>query len=395
MRIGILTFHRAFNCGAMLQAWALKTVLERMGHVVEFPACNRVGVRPRFTKFPKRPTVWRTLRAWVGWVLVNGGSLGGEDLARARYRRFRTRFLPERACGPQTFARHYDCLVVGSDQVWNPYCAWDDTPLFLGEGYDFPGGLVAYAVSCGDRLFAEDDCARLRAAAARFKAVSVREQLVAQVLGAAWAQRVRVVPDPTLLLTAQDYQAIATPLKRGRRGVLYVYTLDAQEFVLDTAQELARRLGKRCVITPVYQYSRYGAPRGLTYGISPDRLVGQVQRADVVLAASFHGTVFAMLFGKPFLSLRCQEDTQESRPASLLRQVGLMERLVTPKTSLDVMEALLRKPLPADLDARIDALRRSGLDFLTSAISPPLRATYNKRWARFVRPAAPDIREAA
>ena len=46
MRIAILTFHRAYNCGAMLQAWALKTVLERKGHALvdkEFDECLVFG----------------------------------------------------------------------------------------------------------------------------------------------------------------------------------------------------------------------------------------------------------------------------------------------------------------------------------------------------------------
>ena len=36
MRIGILTFHYAHNYGAVLQAYALQYILERIGHVVCF-----------------------------------------------------------------------------------------------------------------------------------------------------------------------------------------------------------------------------------------------------------------------------------------------------------------------------------------------------------------------
>ena len=54
MRIGIITYHRAYNCGAMLQAWALKTVLERMGHEVE--VFNRLFTpsKTRWSQIPKR-----------------------------------------------------------------------------------------------------------------------------------------------------------------------------------------------------------------------------------------------------------------------------------------------------------------------------------------------------
>ena len=35
MKIGILTFHRAHNYGAVLQCYALQEVLKGMGHEVE------------------------------------------------------------------------------------------------------------------------------------------------------------------------------------------------------------------------------------------------------------------------------------------------------------------------------------------------------------------------
>ena len=34
MRIGLLTFHHAHNCGAALQVFALQTVLQHLGHDV-------------------------------------------------------------------------------------------------------------------------------------------------------------------------------------------------------------------------------------------------------------------------------------------------------------------------------------------------------------------------
>ena len=36
MKIGIITFHNALNAGAVLQAYALQTILTQLGHQVEF-----------------------------------------------------------------------------------------------------------------------------------------------------------------------------------------------------------------------------------------------------------------------------------------------------------------------------------------------------------------------
>lgn len=371
MRIAILTFHRAYNCGAMLQAWALRTVLERMGHTVEFPICNHVGETKRFLRPTLRASLGAILRRGVSCALQNLGSLGTEDLARLRYRAFRRRFLPERRCSPEDFPRHYDCVVIGSDQVWSPPHSARWLPLFLGEAIPRPLPLVAYAASYGDNALKPEALGRLLRALPRFRAVSVREETARRQLAEAGFALTRVMADPTLLLTARDYEAIRAPF-RLRGKTLYVYTLGASPFVMRTAQALARHLGARPIVTPVYQFSRFRAPRGLTYGVSPDRLVAYVAQADYVLAGSFHGTVLSILFGKPFLSLRDEENPDyPSRPALLLRRLGLTDRLVSPDMDLPT-EALARRltaPLPAAVrDELLPAMRQKGVGFLASAL---------------------------
>ncbi len=111
----------------------------------------------------------------------------------------------------------------------------------------------------------------------------------------------------------------------------------------------AKRLGVRAIIAPMYQRTRYGAVSGLTYGISPDKLVEFVAHAKYVLAGSFHGTVLATIFGKPMLSLRMEADNPDypSRPGGLLKLVGQEKRLVTPDVSIDDMIVRLTAPIPS------------------------------------------------
>ncbi len=368
MKIGILTFHRAYNCGAMLQAYALKTVLERMGHTVEFPACNRVGDGARFMPFNfTGRSFLRKIKNLIGVSILNFFSLGIEDSKRKRFNRFRLVHLPERTCIPAEFERLYDCLIIGSDQVWNLNCTGEkEAPLFLLENFLFSKPIIAYSVSCGDDQLSAEICTRIQAAAQKCAAVSVREPLVNVFLQGNYP----VVPDPTLLLSRDDYQrglCLAPPKPRKRKR-LYCFTLYASPFVCSTARALAKRLDADCVIQPTYQFSRWGAPKGLTYELSPVGMVTEMFNADYILAASFHGTVFAVHSGKPFISLRNGVDELESRPASLLRQLQMSERLVNPTVSIDEMESLLHKPLPQDLDTRLRDLREAGKTFLTGVL---------------------------
>lgn len=370
MRIGIITFHRAYNCGAMLQAWALKTVLERMGHAVEFPACNHIGERNRWQYDlinPNRRGV-QFVRSIIGRCLLNLMSIPYEDISRFRYREFRKRNFVERVCEPTEFSKYYDIVIVGSDQVWSVKHTLSEAPVFFAENIPDCVRTVAYAASYGDKPLNDKAVKRVAASLDRFSEVSVREPLAQSQLSVISNKHIDVTLDPTLLLTETDYEAIAKRAEVAKAPYLFMYTLSTAPFFVDTAKALAHRLGVRCVIAPCYQYSRLGAPKGLTYGISPDRLVSYIRDAQYVLAGSFHGTAMAVIFKKPFLSLRTQVDEYESRPAALLNKIGCEDRLVNPITDINQMEALLRcniSPIAFDL---LSVERENSLTWLRNVV---------------------------
>jgi len=370
MRIGIITFHRAYNCGAILQAWALKTVLERMGHAVEFPICNHVGEAKRWQHelIARDKYGIRFVYSFLGRLCLNALSIPNEDILRMRYRHFRKAYLPERACAPNDFDKYYDLVVVGSDQVWSVKHTMSEAPLFFAESFPACVRTIAYAASYGDSPLNDDAIGRVASSLDRFSHISVREPLAQRQLSSLSSRRIDVTLDPTLLLTASDYAAISHDGSFAREPYLFMYTLSTEPFFVDTARKLADRLGVRCIIAPCYQYTRYGAVKGLTYGVSPDRLVGLARRAKYVLAGSFHGTVMGLMFNRPFLSLREQADEHESRPAALLNMIDCGERLVNPLTPISDMEELLRREVPANAYRLLEARRKESLQWLDQAV---------------------------
>ena len=74
-----------------------------------------------------------------------------------------------------------------------------------------------------------------------------------------------------------------------------------------------------------------------------------------------------VMFKKPFLSLRGQVDSFESRPASLLRKLGCEERLVNPLVTVDEMYRRLTSPMP-DLAEKITAMRAESMKWLETAL---------------------------
>lgn len=370
MRIAIITFHRAYNCGAMLQAWALKTVLERMGHIVEFPLCNHVGETSRWQcELINRDKRGLSLvRSLVGRLLINLLSIPTEDVLRMRYRRFRKENFRERGCAPDELGKYYDLIIVGSDQVWSACHTLSDAPVFFAENIPDCVRKISYAASYGDNPLDEVSITRVVRSLEHFSHISVREPLAKKQLSQYSSKQITVTLDPTLLLNEKDYNEIKWGDNFIHEPYLFMYTLSASPYFVNTAKRLSDKLGVRCVIAPCYQYTRYGAEKEFIYSISPGMLVGLVRGAKYVLAGSFHGTVLGLLFKKPFLSLREHVDENESRPAALLNMLGLGDRLVNPKASLEGMESMLGCVASSQVYDMLDRKRQESLNWLTHAI---------------------------
>ena len=374
MKIGILTFHRAYNCGAQLQAWALKRVLEGMGHTVEFPVCNHVGEVERWLAKTNKKRHGVLRLASMGQALLrNALSIPVEDVARARYRRFRERELPERVCGPGEFGDLYDALVVGSDQVWCEARAGECWPLFLGENWGAGTKAVAYGASWGDLPLDGAHLERIKAALGRFAAVSVRERYARDDLERAGVApgRVATVADPALLPDREEWERLARGVRppKGRYLFMYNVTMKSPE-AMRVARSVARRLGLRAVVASVYQYTRWGAPRGLAWGMSPERLLAYTAGAECVLACSFHGTVMGLSFGKPTLSLLLEPDGGRSRSGELLRGLGEEWRLATPQMPVEELASRLgRGGPPATAVASLETARKTSLSWLRARLA--------------------------
>lgn len=373
MRIGIITFHRAYNCGAVLQAWALRTELERMGHTVEFPVCNHVGeAKNRWrAKIPKGRSGFNWLKGALGALTVNALSIGMDDDKRI-FADFRRRRLPERDCKVEELDRFYDLVIVGSDQVWRTLFTGSSASVFFGES--LPSGLprIGYAVSYGDRAVQGAELERIVAAVDRFNSVSAREDLVREQLMPLVSKDIPVVLDPTLLLDARDYDDLGADCVP-REKYLFCYTISQSMFVFNTVKKLAAALGLKAVIAPGYYYSRYKMPMGLTKHISPDKLISYTRNAECVIAGSFHGTALGVVFDKPLLSIRNECGEKYSRPLSLLRQLGEERRLATPEMKFEDMVQMLSEPIDAEARERLGAARERSKAWLSSAIDAAMK----------------------
>lgn len=337
MKIGILTFYRVPNYGAMLQAYALWHYLEERGHEVVFIDYAFGNAR--------RIPLWRCL------VSRSLRSLRNKLIQRAEFgiTAFAARFPRTRP-----YADHAsllaapppcDAYIVGSDQMWNPkWCIPCLETVFL----DFaPANVlrVSYAASFGQDFWGDAARDRLKRLLRRFAAVSVREKSGVAIVRDAAGVPAAALPDPTLLMPSGFYRGLlpAPPARRPGGKKLFAYILREWESgtpyesgaVRECRRAVAADTVKTCFRRPPGPAGGLLARFGVLAKESVEEFLADFETSDFVITNSFHGTVFSLIFHRPFLTLSLMGDaaSMNDRVASLLEAAGLEERLITPASA--------------------------------------------------------------
>lgn len=362
MKIGILTLRLGKNFGGVLQAYALQTVLERMGHQVEVMKWKQ----PEFKGFPmyKAPFIYAKR-------LFNGKEIFRE-YREQRESRIVFQNLQESVnrlihYTEQTIDNwqslidycnkaRFDVLIVGSDQVWRK--SYGDTSFFnklfpkktlpnLKTFYlDFVEDLnpkprcISYAASFGVDYaeYNRKEIETLGSFLRVFDKVSVREEsgigLIRDVYK--WRDDVQQVLDPTLLLIKEDYIRLLNIPSTKTEPYLFYYVLDDSEQKKELLSKLSNQLS--LPVKSIIPYSKEGKVED--WGLpSVEEWVASFANADSVLTDSFHGMVFSIIFNKPFWVIG-NSKRGNARFESLLGQYGLEGRMIAPGGAIDWNKAI-------------------------------------------------------
>ena len=176
MRVGILTFHCARNYGAVLQAYALQTYLEKQGHQVYV-----IDYRPSYLVFPYRLfkfDVWRDKGFITGlkWNIREILVASIRGLRNFRFEWFVRRRLHLRQIDFTKPCTDIDVFVFGSDQIWNPDICQGYDKYYLADAEVFRGKkCIAYSASAGSVVNVELDKGQLLNRLSLFDRISVRK----------------------------------------------------------------------------------------------------------------------------------------------------------------------------------------------------------------------------
>ncbi|MDY3069382.1 MAG: polysaccharide pyruvyl transferase family protein [Parabacteroides sp.] len=331
MRIGILTFHRAINYGAFLQAFALKTYLTKLGHQVEIVDYWPEGHADIYRLIPnywKKRSFIGKIRFFISLILRYSRTkkrIEGMQMLVKKY--FGLTSIPSYPTAKSLKYLSYDCIIYGSDQIWwksklPGYSGFD--PIYWGESISNSIKKIAYAPSMGIIDLSDEDKKDIRKWLKNFNVLSVREVDLADTIKEIANYNIPVVLDPVFLLSKQEWINYCKPINKDKY-ILYYNLLPSKE-----ADLFVKKLQKKYKCQVLEITGNVNPLKiGKQYIQSADAIdfISLIKNAEFVVTSSFHGTAFSIIFEKQFFSIGMEE--KSGRVKSLLHILKLEKRLIT------------------------------------------------------------------
>lgn len=320
--IGIMTFHRAMNYGAVWQCWALKTVCERLGYDVQTLDYSPYGLWRYWYFYKKR--LDRAINKMS--MLYHLNRFVKDCLNPTAY----TDSAEEIRQWPQK-----DIYIVGSDQVWNPDSVG---PYFSSYLLDFVvegKRRIGYASSQGGVFATDENLDIIKRELPKYSAISLREPQFLEEMSVISGKNVVDVCDPTILLCKEDYRAVEQKKWCLPKHYIAVMDLSGDPFLKQVVKEVKKRLHLP-VISIVGGYQKWANRFFLS--LSPKQWLYVIDHADYMITNSFHGTALSILLETPFACCPKQQKNREAgnlRLTNILTQCGLMNQCVTDISQLE------------------------------------------------------------
>lgn len=341
MKCSIITIHHIHNFGSVFQAYGLQKFLQEQGHDVRM-----IDYRPGYYDAGKNK-----LKTLVGKALNLRPYLTRKKKFEAFVKKHQ-RLTAQRFTTLEQLENHYqtsqELLIAGGDQLWNNYhpCGNDDA---YKLSFAPQGKKLAYGTSMGRDNFTEEELQRIGQKVKDFQQIMLREKCTVDMLSRHTQVPVSHVIDPVGLLCPEDFLKLAKkPAIKEPYAVMY---LADSSPLLDAAIEiLSKEMGLKIVHICGFRQKCY-----CDYFVKdagPEEILGYIANAQFVLSASFHATMFSLMFKKPFATLLPGAKTN-ARIEDVLKQVGLQDRILRTQEQLAVLQDPIDYTAPEQILAQL------------------------------------------
>lgn len=289
MKIGIITHHYINNFGAFLQCWALQEKLKSLFpedevYIINYimPMQRIINIGGLFRYYPKSETPV----AWLNKITL-------PFIYRAERKKYMNVTKPVfSAEGINKLGM--DCIIVGSDEVWNYLDKKCYSTVKFGVGLDCKK-LIAYAPSVG-KTTEENIPSEICDGLSRFTLLSARDVNTQNLCVNAINKKPQLVCDPTFLTKTPDIDNEKIKKLTKKPYMLFYYCNGIPQNLKRKIVDNAHKKGLNIIGAGEYD-KLYG---DMSIRLTPFEWAELFKRAEYVYTGTFHGVVFSILNRKDF-----------------------------------------------------------------------------------------------
>jgi polysaccharide pyruvyl transferase WcaK-like protein len=381
MKICILTQPLGKNYGGIMQAFALQKVLKDMGHdVFTLDLPLRKNLYWKTKNFAWRVFSKLVLRKKHISIFHSQPNEKEKHIIQQHTLSFvkDNIVLTEHIPTPQKIGKlkkyNFEAYIVGSDQVWRPRYSPGITTFFLSFVQNIENiKRIAYAASFGvdEWEFPSGLTTKCKKLIEKFDAVSVREKSGIKLCNNYLDVTAEFVLDPTLLLERKDYVTLIekNPMPTNENSLM-VYVLDKTPFKKSVIEKVQQILGLEINSVMAEKKFYYKDYKDIEQCVLPpvEKWLRGFLDAEFIVTDSFHGTVLAIIFNKPFITIG-NKGRGLARFYSILEVFNLQNRFVMEEDNINI-ESIITSLIDYDkVNNILDLERNRSFEFLISALN--------------------------
>lgn len=325
MKVGILTFYKSINPGAFLQCYCLQEYLKSQG--IEVYIIKYYSFKHRFNEIRRillKKNPIKSISYFLKYLSIN--------------KSIRENF---KMIGVSSIAK-LDTIIIGSDIVWdfkNSFFGFDSK--YFGEIRESNKKTISYAASCGKTKYNEylDQIAKL--ISKNFDQISVRDDNTFNLVDKKCNKKAEIVLDPVFMYN------LNTPIIQDKSYIV-VYGLYFNKNVVKEIKDFSKK--NKLKIISIGYYNKWADTNKI--GIDPFKWASYIKNADYVVSATFHGTLFSIIYEKQFCYISNEAtDTKLSTTLNYLEiytqkyENGKLENIFLNKINYSNVNNLLSKKI--------------------------------------------------
>ena len=305
-RVGVVNLPLGLNVGNILVKYSMFKILEQLGvnSTIIIPKIGRFNFTLSFLK--------ETINSHLLFVGINFTEL---------------------------FENDFDYIMVNSDETWQ--CDFGTIACYnialLKFAENWKAKKFIYAASKGryNWPFKNYDKSLIKNLLQNFSGISFREKGMVKILEDNIGLKSQFVLDPTFLLNREYYLNIIKNNKYNelpKDKFIFIYQLDKNACISRIIKKVSETFNFQLIYLPFREKNFI------------EKFILYLNNSHAVITDSFHGTVFSIIFNKPFISF-VNKGRGKVRFYSLKSVFDLKNRIVEPSSSSNIDINLLIKPL--------------------------------------------------